>query len=271
MRISINLASKPFVELRPLFARLRLIMGVLTLVAIGLGFGVHALSADAKQATAKMDVLKAQTARVQQATAANETRMRKPDNQAVLQRSEFLNNLFASKSFSWTGVMMDLEHVLPAGVQVTSIDPAIGKDGTVTIRLRVTGDRDKAIQLVRNLERSRRYVNPRIAHESALTADKAKAIGAAGGGSFQNVSTDAFGNGVEFEIQSGYNSLTMDIEKNELKQAADAEKGEVKQEQAAIAKQQSVKAKGTRHAAAAKPAAVPKPAAAAKPSAGVAR
>ncbi len=33
--------------------------------------------------------------------------------------------LFAEKSFSWTSVMMDLERVLPAGVQVTSIEPAI--------------------------------------------------------------------------------------------------------------------------------------------------
>ena len=29
MRISVNLATRPFVELRPLFARLRLAMGVL--------------------------------------------------------------------------------------------------------------------------------------------------------------------------------------------------------------------------------------------------
>ena len=267
MRISINLASKPFVELRPLFARLRLIMGVLAVVAIGLGFGVHALSADAKQATAKMDVLKAQTARVQQSTAANEARMRKPENQGVLQRSQFLNALFASKSFSWTGVMMDLEHVLPAGVQVTSIDPAIAKDGNVTIRLRVTGDRDKAIQLVRNLERSKRYLYPKIAHESALTADKAKAIGA-GGGSFQNVAADGMGNGVEFEIQSGYDSLTMNIEKNELKQAEDAEKGELKQEQSAVKKQDvSAKKKKAVHAPAQPPARPVAP----KPSAGVPR
>ena len=39
MRISVNLATRPFVELRPLFARLRLAMGVLTVLAVGLGFG----------------------------------------------------------------------------------------------------------------------------------------------------------------------------------------------------------------------------------------
>ena len=41
MRISVNLATRPFVELRPLFARLRLAMAVLALLAVGLGFGLH--------------------------------------------------------------------------------------------------------------------------------------------------------------------------------------------------------------------------------------
>ena len=44
MRISVNLASRPFAELRPLLARLRLLMGVLALAAVGLAFAVHALS-----------------------------------------------------------------------------------------------------------------------------------------------------------------------------------------------------------------------------------
>ena len=41
MRISVNLATRPFVELRPLFARLRLAMAVLAVLAVGLGFWLH--------------------------------------------------------------------------------------------------------------------------------------------------------------------------------------------------------------------------------------
>ena len=209
MRISINLASRPFVELRPLFARLRLTMAGLTVLALGLGYGVHLLSVQAKQATAQMDALKAQTLQIQRDTAANEARMRRPENQAVLQRSKFLNALFARKSFSWTSVMMDLEHVLPAGVQVTSIDPVVSKEGVVSIRLRVTGDRDRAIQLVRNLEHSDRFVAPRLAGESALNADKLKAFGGGIAAGVQNVNATLpdLGSGVEFEINSGYNAL----------------------------------------------------------------
>jgi len=209
MRISVNLATRPFVELRPLFARLRIVMGLLAVLAIGLYFGLNSLNARAKVATAEMDALKARTAAFEQERTRNEARMKQPDNQSVLERSQFLNALFTRKSFSWTAVMMDLEKVLPPGVQVTSIDPVVSKEGDVSIRLRVTGDRDKAIQLVRNLEKSQRFVTPRLGGETALTAEKANAIGR-GGPAVRNVSAgadEAFGNGVEFEIFSGYNPL----------------------------------------------------------------
>ena len=203
MRISINLASRPFIELRPLFARLRLAMGLLALVAVGLGFALHSLSLKAYVATAQMKILQDTTRAYQQERATNEARMKQPQNRAALERAQFLNSLFAHKSFSWTAVMMDLERVLPPGVQVTSIEPVIGKEGDVNIRLRVTGDRDRAIQLVRNLEHSQRFLAPRLAGESALTADKAKALGAP----VQQTGTEIVGTGVEFEIFSGYNPL----------------------------------------------------------------
>ena len=198
MRISVNLATRPFVELRPLFARLRLAMVLLVVLAIGLGFWLHSLTAQAKVARAQMDALKAKTAQFQGERATNEARMRQPQNMAVLERSQFLNAVFARKSFSWTAVMMDLERVLPVGVQVTSIDPVISKEGDVNIRLRVSGDRDRGVQLVRNLETSQRFVSPRLAGEQAMTADSAHGGAAA--------STVAPG-GVVFEILSGYNPL----------------------------------------------------------------
>jgi type IV pilus assembly protein PilN len=197
MRISVNLATRPFVELRPLFARLRLAMGLLAVLAVGLGFWLHALNAQAKVAQAQMDALKAKTTQFQRERAANEARMRQPQNMAVLERSQFLNAVFARKSFSWTAVMMDLERVLPVGVQVTSIDPVISKEGDVNIRLRVSGDRDRAVQLVRNLETSQRFVAPRLAGEQALTADTTH------GGAAPTVAPG----GVVFEILSGYNPL----------------------------------------------------------------
>ena len=101
---------------------------------------------------------------LQRERAANEARLRQPINAATLSRNQFLNALFARKSFSWTAVLMDLEDVLPAGVQVSSIEPLhLDSTGEVTIRLRVLGDRERTVQLVRNLEGSRRFLSPRLA------------------------------------------------------------------------------------------------------------
>ena len=215
MRISINLASRPFVELRPLFARLRLAMAGLTLLAIGLGIGLHFVNKNARVQQAQMDALKAKTLAFQQERQTNEARMREPQNGAVLERSKFLNALFASKSFSWTAVMMDLENVLPAGVQVTSIAPDISAEGDVNIRLRVSGDRDLAVDFVRNLERSHRFLHPRLANESAQTQEQGRMINAA------QLAPGA----VEFEILSGYNPLPANTKPAPEKDASGAANG----------------------------------------------
>jgi type IV pilus assembly protein PilN len=197
MRISVNLANRPFVELRPLFARLRLAMGVLAVLAVGLGFALHSLNAKASVARARMDALKAETQQYLHERQVNEARMHQPQNMAVLERSQFLNGLFAWKSFSWTAVMMDLEKVLPAGVQVTSIEPQITKEGDVNIRLRVSGDRDRTVQLVRNLETSQRFLSPRLSSEQAQTQESNRSV---------NAPVTVPG-AVQFEILSGYNPL----------------------------------------------------------------
>ncbi len=197
MRITVNVASRPFVELRPFFARLRIIMAALLLLAIGLGVAQHVEKAKLAAAESQMNDLRLRTAAAQDEKLKNEARMRQPANAAVLQRAKFLNALFFRKSFSWTAVMMDLENVLPTGVQVSAIQPAITADGEVVIQLRVSGDRDRAIQLVRNLERSTRFLAPKLVGESAQTKEQAATAAAQG----------APAGGVDFDIIANYNPL----------------------------------------------------------------
>jgi len=162
-----------------------------------LWFALHSLDAKASVARARMDRLKAETYKYQHERQVNETRMHQPQNMAVLERSQYLNAVFAWKSFSWTAVMMDLEKVLPAGVQVTSIEPVISKEGDVNIRLRVSGDREQAVQLVRNLETSQRFLSPRLSSEQAQTQEANRSVNA----------PVTMPGAVQFEILSGYNPL----------------------------------------------------------------
>ena len=202
MRITVNLATRPFVELRPFFLRLRLFMAVLAIVGVGALIATHLLQKKLDIAKAQIDQAHAKVVAARDEKQGNEQRMRQPANAAVLSRAHFLNTLFLRKSFSWTAVMMDLETVLPIGVQVTSIEPQILSNGNVMIRLRVSGERDRAVQLVRNLERSKRFLAPRLTGEAA----QAKEPGTQGNVNAANDNSLA-PPGVEFEILADYNPL----------------------------------------------------------------
>jgi type IV pilus assembly protein PilN len=202
MRIRVNLATRPFIELRPFFLRLRIIMAGLAVVALGLLIGTHFLNQKLETARAQMDRLQAATVAAQEEKASNERRMHQPENAAVLTRAHFLNALFLRKSFSWTAVMMDLETVLPSGVQITAIEPQVAADGDVIIQMRVGGDRDRAIQLVRNLERSKRFRQAQLTGEGPAAKDNSQQ-----GRALVNNGAPT---GVEFEILARYNPLSED-------------------------------------------------------------
>ena len=195
MKIQVNLATRPYVEMRPYILRLRWIMGALAIASVALIVTSHTLQKKLDDAQAKMNTIQSRTNAAVSEKQANERRMRQPANAAVLDRAHFLNSTFLRKSFSWTAVMMDLETVLPSGVQVTSIEPSVTADGDVIIRLRVAGDRDRAVQLVRNLEHSKRFLQPRLSSEAVQAKDQSQANAAM-----------ATGN-VEFEILADYNPL----------------------------------------------------------------
>ena len=171
MRISVNLATRPFVELRPFFLRLRIFMAVLAGIGVIALITSHILQMKLDVAESRLNAVHSRVVTAQNEKRDNERRMHEPANAAVLARAHFLNAQFLRKSFSWTAVMMDLETVLPTGVQVTSIEPLTTPDGEVMIHLRVSGDRGRAVQLVRNLERSKRFRAPRLTGEASQTKE----------------------------------------------------------------------------------------------------
>jgi type IV pilus assembly protein PilN len=167
MRVTLNLATRPFADLGPALKRLRFGIGILALLAIVLGLGLRAVHQKAEQARARERALDAQIARITQERQGYQALMQRPDNAQLLKQAGALNNLFDEKAFSWTLAMENLETVLPGGVQVSTLEPVRAKDGHITLHLRVDGPRDRSVELVRNLEHSRRFFEPRIVGESS--------------------------------------------------------------------------------------------------------
>jgi type IV pilus assembly protein PilN len=116
---------------------------------------------------AQEDTVDQAIAKIQQERMGYQAQMQQPANARVMKQAEFLNHLFDEKSFSWTAAMEDLERVLPGGVQVTAIEPSRGKDGRITLHLRIAGPRERSVEMMRNMERSRRFSAPRISGENA--------------------------------------------------------------------------------------------------------
>jgi type IV pilus assembly protein PilN len=198
MKIALNLASQPYVDLRSVLKRLRIIMLVLILLAVPLYLLLKSEQKKALAATARVEAVRNNVRNLERQQRSYEALMRQPENAAVLTQAGYLNSLFRQKAFSWTATMTDLETVLPAGVQVLSLDPAITKSGQVEIHLRVSGARDKAIELVQNLEKSRRFAATRLTGETlAQTSGQNNA--------FQPVTAS---NLVNFDILAEYRPVT---------------------------------------------------------------
>ena len=198
MRITLNLATRPFADLGPAIKRLRIAMGVLALISILFGLGLHAIHRKAEAARARDHSLDGQIARIADERQGYETLMHRPNNAQVLAQAAFLNRLFDEKAFSWTLAMEDLETVLPPGVQVTTLEPARQKDGHIVLHQRVLGPRDHESELIRNLEHSRRFLLPRITGENAQSTE----------GSGQNLEPVSPSNRFEFDLLADYNPAT---------------------------------------------------------------
>jgi type IV pilus assembly protein PilN len=212
MRVTLNLATRPFADLGPAIKRLRIGMGVLAFLSILLGVGLHAIHQKAEAARTRAHSLDGQIARITQEEESYKALMRQPDNAELLQQAAVLNKIIDDKSFSWTLAMEDLETVLPGRVQVTSLEPARQKDGHITLKLRVQGPRDLDVDLVRNLEHSRRFLLPRIVGENAADTNDRPGT--------QRMQPVSAGDRVDFELQAEYNPANSEERKAQSRKAA---------------------------------------------------
>ncbi len=215
MRITVNLASRPFADIAPAIRQLRFAMGGLAVIAIALGIGLHFMQKQASESRAREHSVDSSIARINHEREGYRAMMQQPQNAAVLEQAEAINKLIDEKAFSWTLAMEALETVLPGGVQVTTLQPIVDKKtGQITVHMRVSGPRDKAVTLVQNLEHSRRFVQPRIIGEAAENANTP-------GAAMEPVSAT---NRVNFDVLAGYVPATP-AERRTTKKKADERKG----------------------------------------------
>jgi hypothetical protein len=175
MRLDINLASQPYEDARQFWMRWGTAVGavgLLTLVLLTLDL-TGWLNARRDRATLSQE--RAMIALRDQARATAERILNQPENRATRDQSQFLNEVIERKAFSWTRVLESLEKVMPPRVHVVAIDPALDDDNQLELKMRVAGDsRERAIELARRMEESRRFAQTSIvaaSHVQSQTGD----------------------------------------------------------------------------------------------------
>jgi len=167
MKIAVNLASRPY-EDEGQFYRLwgtalvltALFTAFMVFVSINHHYNSQREWESARQAQAKLEELKRESALAQQVLA-------RPENRGTRDESQFLNNAILRKSFSWTKLMEDMEKVMPAGLRVTSIAPVADQHSRFTLKVEVEGEnRDTAVELLRNMEKSPHFRSPQLTAET---------------------------------------------------------------------------------------------------------
>ncbi len=168
MRLDINLATQPYEDAQRFWLRWGgglIAMGVLT---AGLLYFTFTGWLGARKERAMIAQYHTQIQERDRDKADAQALMNLPQNANTRDRSQFLNDLFYRKAFSWTQVFEDLERVMPPRVHVVSIHPELASDNELAIKLVVAGDsRERALELVRKMESSTHFHDTQIEQESA--------------------------------------------------------------------------------------------------------
>ena len=163
MRLDINLATRPYEDSGEFWRHWGLVLGVVTVVTTGLVAMTISGWYNARQDRRKVADLKAQIAQIDQERLGAEAMLNRPENRSMRERSQYLNELIARKSFSWTQAIEGLEKVMPPKLHLVSIEPHLTEDNQLSIKMVVAGDNsERAIELMRRMEDSRHFRDTQI-------------------------------------------------------------------------------------------------------------
>ena len=166
MRLDINLASQPYEDARQFWMRWGTGVGAVALVTLVLLTLDATGYMNARRDRASISGQRAMIADRDHLRTNAEEFLNRPQNRSTRDESQFLNGLIERKSFSWTRVLENLEKVMPPRVHLVAISPQLNDDNQLALKMTVAGDsRDRAIELTRHMEESKRFSQTQIVSE----------------------------------------------------------------------------------------------------------
>ena len=95
--------------------------------------------------------------------------LNKPANRVIADQSDFLNELFARKSLSWTRIFTEMERIVPADLHVVSMKPEYTKtNDLVSILWWLPILATVRSRLVRHMEKSNHFRQAQVVAETVV-------------------------------------------------------------------------------------------------------
>ena len=169
MRLDINLATRPYEDAREFWTRWRLVLGAVTVLTLALLAITITGWYNARQDRKRIADLRVQIAKLDQERQAAEAMLNRPENRSMRERSQYLNELIARKSFSWTQAIEGFERVMPPKLHLVSIEPHLTEDNQLSMKMVVAGDSpERAIELMRRMEEYKHFRDTQIDSRSTI-------------------------------------------------------------------------------------------------------
>ena len=167
MRVRLNLATKPLETHRRFLAGAGLTAFVAALVFLGLGWHVYSVRKVDAELRARTDKMRQEMGKLESQRKELQLYFSQKEIASLHDRAAFLNGIIDARSFNWTQMFMDLEHILPSGVRVISIEPKQAS-GHVEVKLTVGATSDDAkLKFLHALEESKQFTRMELIHDGS--------------------------------------------------------------------------------------------------------
>ncbi len=165
MKSRLNLATKPFETHRKFYLGAGISGAFAGLLFLGLGFHAYRISRADREVRRKTAEIERQMESYRKQRKELEEFFSRPENAKLHDRAAYLNSLVDARSFNWTQMFVDMEHLLPPGVRVVSIAPK-QESGRAILKLNVAASSDEAkLKFLRGLEHSREFSKVQLISE----------------------------------------------------------------------------------------------------------
>jgi Tfp pilus assembly protein PilN len=164
--IAPNLATRPFLNTRPVWL-VTGVAGALTLILLAFNLQLFLVANRALvDETAKRDALLERHMTLEAEVRKEVETLERVPWRSLTRRVDATNLILREHSFSWLGMLDDIERVMPYDVRLTKISPSVGDDGAALSLALIAHNRDAMLELLDNLVADPQFSNPTPSTES---------------------------------------------------------------------------------------------------------